>query len=56
MKTGYTEASGHCLVSSAANNGKDIISVVLGDSNSFIWVDSYRLLAWGLGGQGVAAN
>ena len=31
MKTGYTEAAGHCLISSATHNGRDIISVVLGD-------------------------
>ena len=47
MKTGYTEAAGHCLISSASHNGRDIISVVLGDSKK-IWADSYRLLAWGL--------
>ena len=47
MKTGYTEAAGHCLISSASYNGRDIISVVLGDSKK-IWADSYRLLAWGL--------
>jgi D-alanyl-D-alanine carboxypeptidase (penicillin-binding protein 5/6) len=47
MKTGYTEAAGHCLVSSAAHNGREVIAVVLGD-NKNIWIDSYRLLAWGL--------
>ena len=47
MKTGYTEASGHCLVSSAASGGREVISVVLGDSKA-VWVDSYRLLNWGL--------
>ena len=47
MKTGYTEAAGHCLISSASYNGRDIISVVLGDSKK-VWADSYRLLAWGL--------
>ena len=47
MKTGYTEGAGHCLISSASHNGRDVISVVLGDSKK-IWVDSYRLLAWGL--------
>jgi D-alanyl-D-alanine carboxypeptidase (penicillin-binding protein 5/6) len=56
MKTGYTEAAGHCLVSSASNGGRDVISVVLGDSKQAIWLDSYRLLAWGLHGQGVAVN
>lgn len=48
MKTGYTQASGFCLISSASANGRDIISVVLGDSKPDIWTDSHRLLAWGL--------
>lgn len=47
MKTGYTEAAGHCLISSASHNGRDVIAVVLGDSKN-IWTDSYRLLAFGL--------
>jgi D-alanyl-D-alanine carboxypeptidase (penicillin-binding protein 5/6) len=47
MKTGYTEAAGHCLVSSASYNGRDVIVVVLGDSKQ-VWNDSYRLLNWGL--------
>jgi D-alanyl-D-alanine carboxypeptidase (penicillin-binding protein 5/6) len=47
MKTGYTEAAGHCLISSAAHQGREIIAIVLGDSKK-IWADSYRLLAWGL--------
>lgn len=55
MKTGYTEAAGHCLVSSAANGGREVISVVLGDSKE-VWVDSYRLLNWGLGGANVVQN
>ncbi len=56
MKTGYTEASGFCLVSSAASGGREVISVVLGDKRDAVWVDSYRLLAWGLSGEGVAQN
>lgn len=48
MKTGYTEAAGHCLVSSAANEGREVIVVVLGDVKDTVWVDSYRLLSWGL--------
>ena len=49
MKTGYTEAAGHCLVSSASNNGREVISVVLGErSRSWLWRDSCSLLAWGL--------
>lgn len=48
MKTGYTEASGFCLISSATSGGRDVIAVVLGDKRDAIWTDSYRLLAWGL--------
>ena len=47
MKTGYTEASGFCLISSAAYGGREVIAVVLGDSRA-IWTDSHRLLNWGL--------
>jgi len=49
MKTGYTDAAGHCLISSAANGNRDVISVVLGDNES-VWKDSYALLEWGLAG------
>ncbi|MEQ1851792.1 MAG: D-alanyl-D-alanine carboxypeptidase, partial [Chthoniobacteraceae bacterium] len=49
MKTGYTEASGHCLISSATENGRHVVAVVLGDRRrDAIWTDSYRLIAWGL--------
>jgi len=48
MKTGYTEAAGHCLISSGSYNGRDVIVVVMGD-NRRIWQDSCSLLAWGLG-------
>lgn len=54
MKTGYTEAAGHCLISSASNDGREVISVVLGDKA--VWVDSYRLLSWGLAADRVAQN
>ena len=48
MKTGYTEAAGHCLVSSAAEDGKHLICIVLGErKREDIWTDSYRLLSWG---------
>ena len=47
MKTGYTEAAGHCLISSGSNNGRDVIVVVMGD-NQHVWQDSCSLLAWGL--------
>ena len=32
MKTGYTEAAGHCLICSGTIPGRDVIVVVLGDS------------------------
>src|SRR6185437_10972732 len=48
MKTGYTEAAGHCLISSATRPGRDVIAVVLGDSKGGIWRDSAALLSWGL--------
>ena len=47
MKTGYTDAAGHCLVSSADDGNNAIISVCLGDNKS-IWNDSQRLLSYGL--------
>ena len=48
MKTGYTEAAGHCLVSSASSGGSHLIAVVLGDRRrDSIWLDSYRLFNWG---------
>ncbi len=49
MKTGYTEAAGHCLVSSAAEGGRQVVCVVLGERHrEGIWTDSYKLLTYGL--------
>jgi D-alanyl-D-alanine carboxypeptidase (penicillin-binding protein 5/6) len=49
MKTGYTEAAGHCLVSSATEGGRHVVAVVLGDHRrESIWTDSYRMINWGL--------
>jgi D-alanyl-D-alanine carboxypeptidase (penicillin-binding protein 5/6) len=48
MKTGYTEAAGHCLISSGARPGRDVIAVVLGDGKSRVWQDSAALLSWAL--------
>lgn len=48
MKTGYTDAAGHCLISSGARPGRDVIAVVLGDPKSRIWNDSAALLSWAL--------
>ncbi len=47
MKTGYTKAAGHCLISSASHNGREVIVVILGN-NRRVWQESCSLLAWGL--------
>lgn len=48
MKTGYTDAAGHCLISSGARPGRDVIAVVLGDPKPHVWSDSAALLTWAL--------
>lgn len=49
MKTGYTDAAGHCLISSGARPGRDVIAVVLGaNSKPRVWKDSAALLSWAL--------
>lgn len=48
MKTGYTNAAGRCLVSSAGFNGRHVIVVVLGCHPSRIWTESENLLKWAL--------
>jgi len=48
MKTGYTDASGRCLVSSASDRGRDVILVQLGGTHRTLWDDAQRLLLWGL--------
>ncbi|PYJ76037.1 MAG: hypothetical protein DME69_13790 [Verrucomicrobia bacterium] len=48
MKTGYTEAAGHCLICSGSRAGRDVIVVVLGDSKAGVWRDASALLSWGL--------
>jgi len=48
MKTGYTRASGHCLVSSATRDNRHVIAVVLGSNKAQVWGESSRLLDYGL--------
>jgi D-alanyl-D-alanine carboxypeptidase (penicillin-binding protein 5/6) len=48
MKTGYTNAAGHCLISSGSHNGRDVIAVVLGSSKGVVAQESAKLLAHGL--------
>ncbi|MCB1232468.1 MAG: D-alanyl-D-alanine carboxypeptidase [Verrucomicrobiae bacterium] len=49
MKTGYTNAAGKCLVSSASYDGRNVIAVLLGSSSPTVWTESQALLQWGLG-------
>ncbi|MDZ4288857.1 MAG: D-alanyl-D-alanine carboxypeptidase family protein [Prosthecobacter sp.] len=48
MKTGYTVASGRCLVSTASRSGRDVILVQLGTRTKYIWDDGKLLMTWGL--------
>lgn len=48
MKTGFTNASGSCLMSSATRDGKTVMAIVLGARGEQRWRDSRNLLEWGL--------
>ncbi|HYF36331.1 MAG TPA: D-alanyl-D-alanine carboxypeptidase family protein [Prosthecobacter sp.] len=48
MKTGYTVASGRCLISTATRGGRDVILVQLGTRTKYIWDDGKLLMTWGL--------
>ena len=48
MKTGYTVASGRCLISSAASGGREVILVQLGTKTKYIWEDARIMMGWGL--------
>ena len=48
MKTGYTVASGRCLISSAASGGREVILVQLGTKTAYIWDDGRLMMSWGL--------
>ncbi len=53
MKTGYTNAAGKCLISSATQRGRTVICVLLGAKNSAVaWKESKALLQWALGTAG----
>ena len=49
MKTGYTDASGKCLICSATHKGRTVIAVLLGGSGKKIWGEAKALMHWGLG-------
>lgn len=49
MKTGYTNAAGHCLVSSGTLNGRAVVVVVLGCPNrNSLWKESEKYLRWAM--------
>lgn len=48
MKTGYTNAAGRCLISTATSRGRSVILVQLGTKTKFIWNDGRALMNWGL--------
>lgn len=48
LKTGTTNASGRCLVSSGSLNGRAVITVVLKSNSANVWSDSEDLLKWSL--------
>jgi D-alanyl-D-alanine carboxypeptidase (penicillin-binding protein 5/6) len=48
MKTGTTNASGRCLVSTGSLNGRAVVVVVLKSNSANIWNDSTKLLRWAL--------
>jgi D-alanyl-D-alanine carboxypeptidase (penicillin-binding protein 5/6) len=48
MKTGYTVASGRCLISSATSGGREVILVQLGTKTKYIWEDARIMMSWGL--------
>lgn len=48
MKTGYTVASGRCLISTASSGGRDVILVQLGTKTKYIWDDARIMMSYGL--------
>ena len=53
MKTGYTKASGKCLISTATHRGRTVICALMGAKGSkpsiTTWRESRALLQWALG-------
>jgi D-alanyl-D-alanine carboxypeptidase (penicillin-binding protein 5/6) len=46
MKTGFTNASGYCLVATGEKDGRRRIVVVLNDTSRSVWRDAEVLLEW----------
>ena len=49
MKTGYTDAAGRCLITSATLGGRHFILVQLGSTTSHIFNDAQTVLMWAAG-------
>lgn len=52
MKTGYTNAAGRCLITSASMGGRDLILVQLGSKTKYIFDDAERMIQWGMNRNG----
>lgn len=48
MKTGYTNAAGRCLISSASVGGREVILAQFGSKTRYIFDDAERMMLWGL--------
>lgn len=48
MKTGTTDVSGRCLISTGEVNGRSVVCVVLKSNTANIWSDSEKLMRWAL--------
>lgn len=48
LKTGTTDASGRCLISTGECNGRSVVCVVLKSNTANIWSDSEKLMRWAL--------
>lgn len=51
VKTGWTDRAGYCLVSSAKDEGQEVVGVILGAENrGVLWSDMSALISYGLEG------
>ena len=48
MKTGFTNAAGRCLVSSASYGGREVILAQFGSKTTYIFNDDEAMMQWGL--------
>ena len=53
MKTGYTNAAGRCLISSASMGGWEVILAQFGSKTQYIFDDAERMMRWGLARNGL---